>query len=206
MIVLCIASHPDDEVIGMGGTLARLAHEGHEVHIAIVGIRHLILEAERVATILHAKELHTLNWPDQRFDSKDALDLIQRLEAMIETVDPEVVYTHHTGDLNHDHALTAKAVLTATRPKAECSVKDVYMFEIPETAGWAFNYAFRPNVFMEMTVQMPQKLDAMACYGTEMKTAPHPRSPELLAINARRWGSVVGVYHAEAFELVRSIR
>jgi LmbE family N-acetylglucosaminyl deacetylase len=206
MIVLACVAHPDDEVVGSGGTLARLAKEGHEVHVAIMGIRHLETEARHACMLLGVKQLHTMDLPDQRFDSVDLLDVIQKVEAVLAGVQPEIVYTNHTHDLNHDHAITAKAVLVATRPKEECCVKSVLMFEIPETTGWGFNYQFHPSVFMDVSGFMATKREAMACYPSEVKPWPHPRSAEALQVTSRHWGSVVGLQHAEAFQLVRSIR
>ena len=206
MNVLCVVAHPDDEVLGAGGTLARLAGEGHAVTIAILGIRHLMGDAQQVAHLLGAKDPWMWTLVDQRFDAVDFLDIAKYVGALVTDIQPEAVYTHHTGDLNLDHAITARAVLTATRPKPGCPVKDVYMCEVPSSTEWGFNYAFKPNVFVDITETWEIKKKALSVYHTEMRDYPHPRSIIGLHTNASRWGITCGIELAEAFELVRSIR
>ena len=131
------------------------------------------------------------------------------VENLVEKLHPEVVYTHHGGDLNIDHQITHRVVLTATRPLKNCPVKEIYTFEIPSSTEWAFQQfepAFRPNVFVDITETLELKIKAMQLYESETRPFPHPRSPEVLQAIARRWGSMVGLEAAEAFQLVRSIR
>jgi LmbE family N-acetylglucosaminyl deacetylase len=131
------------------------------------------------------------------------------VEDVIEKLKPETIYTHHPGDLNVDHGVIHRAVLTATRPTAGQSVHEIYAFEVPSSTDWAFGSlqpVFRPNVFVDVAATLEAKIAAMACYQTEMREFPHPRSPEALRAVAARWGSVVGCHAAEAFELVRSVR
>ena len=128
------------------------------------------------------------------------------MEAALKDIQPEAVYTHHTGDLNLDHQIIAKTVLVATRPKPGCSVKDVYMCEVPSSTEWSFNYQFKPNVFVDISGDFfLKKLTALRCYETELQPFPHPRSEVATCGTGTRWGSVAGVQTAEAFELVRSI-
>jgi LmbE family N-acetylglucosaminyl deacetylase len=206
MNVLIVAAHPDDEVLMAGGTLARLAQEGHTIYLAILGVRHLQTEANAVAALLGASRPMVTQLPDQRFDSVDLLDMTKQIETVIVATAAEAIYTHHTADLNLDHALTARAVLTATRPKPGCPVKDVYMGEVPSCTEWGFNYQFKPNVFVDITTTLNTKLKAMTLYTSEMRPFPHPRSPDMLTANAHHWGAVAGCGTAEAFELVRSLR
>jgi LmbE family N-acetylglucosaminyl deacetylase len=224
--VLVVAAHPDDEVLGCGGTIARLTHEGREVFVAILGegatarsaTRAAATRAEvtalqdgsrRAAKLLGVKELFLRDLPDNRFDTVPLLDVVKLVEELIERLQPRIVYTHHGGDLNIDHAITARAVLTATRPLPGAPVKELLMFEVPSSTEWAFQQhapVFRPTVFADVAATLETKIEAMALYDSEARAFPHPRSADALRAMARRWGSVVGVDAAEAFELVRIIR
>jgi LmbE family N-acetylglucosaminyl deacetylase len=224
--VLVIAAHPDDEVLGCGGTAARLVREGHEVHFAILGegatsrlpqradtdagkITKLQQQAHAAATKVGVKNLTLHDLPDNRLDTVPLLDVVKIVESLVERLEPEVIYTHHAGDLNVDHGVIHRAVLTATRPMAGQPVRDIYAFEVASSTEWAFQRiepAFRPNVFVDITRTIEVKIAAMECYETEARKFPHPRSPEALRALATRWGSVVGCAAAEAFELVRSVR
>jgi LmbE family N-acetylglucosaminyl deacetylase len=223
--VLVVAAHPDDEVLGCGATMARLAREGHEVFVAILGegfnarhatattggndVTRLRDECRRVAARLGAKDVFLHALPDNRFDTVALLDVVKVVEALIERLSPRAIYTHHGGDLNIDHAITSRAVLTATRPLPGGPVRDVLMFEIPSSTEWAFHRhapAFRPTVFVDVRDTLETKIEALAMYQGEARAFPHPRSAEALRAIARRWGSTVGVDAAEAFELVRSVR
>lgn len=224
--VLIVAAHPDDEVLGCGGTIARLAKEGYDVYIALLGegvtsryvqrefvdqslVESLGMTSRQVAELLGVRELFLYDFPDNRFDSVPLLDVVKIIEELVERLQPEVIYTHHGGDLNIDHAVIHRAVITATRPMTGSSVRKLYTFEVPSSTEWAFGQfppVFQPNVFVDITPTLDIKLQAMALYESETRAFPHPRSPESLQAIARRWGSVVGLEAAEAFDLVREIR
>jgi len=226
MKVLVVAAHPDDEVLGAGATIARLAREGASVAMAILGegvtSRYPDGQAPEQALVdLHAAtataaatlgvdppSLHGL--PDNRFDSVDLLDIVLTVEGLIDTHEPDVVVTHHWADLNIDHSLVSRAVLTATRPMADQRVHSVLAFEVPSSTEWGFQRlepVFRPSWFVPVDERdVQRKIDAMAAYAGEARAFPHPRSPEALRAIATRWGTVVGQPLAEAFELVRSVR
>ena len=226
MNVLVVAAHPDDEVLGCGGAVARLAQEGHDVYIAILGegitsrydergqadpacIQELRERSRQVADLLGVKDLFLDNLPDNRFDTVPLLDVVKRIEAVVQRVQPEAVYTHHGGDLNIDHAVTCRATLTAARPLAGSPVKDVYAYEVASATGWAFGQfppRFHPNVFVDITDTLDTKIRAMELYETETRPFPHPRSAEALRALAAQRGTQAGTNAAEAFELVRSIR
>ena len=227
MTILVIAAHPDDEVLGCGGTIARYAAEGHDVHIAILGegissrhgrrgdaptaaLQKLQSDARAAAAAMGARAVSFGALPDNRFDEVGLLDVIKQIEEWVGTVRPDAIYTHHPGDLNIDHGIAFRAVLTATRPGASnVAVSDVYAFEVPSSTEWAFQRiesAFRPSVFVDIAVGLEKKIAAMQCYASERREAPHPRSPEMLRAAAARWGSVAGMPCAEAFELIRSLR
>jgi LmbE family N-acetylglucosaminyl deacetylase len=224
--ILVIAAHPDDEVLGCGATIARLAREGREVYIAILGegatsrcekgekadwklVEQLHAASRQAATLLGAKDLFMHSLPDNMFDTVPLLDVVKIVEGLVGRLQPAVVYTHHGGDLNIDHCITSRAVLTATRPVAGCPVRELLMFEVPSSTEWAFQRlepVFRPTVFTDVHGTIDAKIQAMELYEGEMRAFPHPRSALALRASAQRWGSVAGMTYAEAFELVRSIR
>ena len=224
--VLVVAAHPDDEILGCGATAARLVQEGCEVYFAILGegitSRHAARDTADTAqmSLLHdhsraagrkigVKEVLLHKLPDNRLDTIPLLDIIKLVENLVDRLKPQIVYTHHGGDLNVDHGVVHRAVLTATRPVAGHPVREIYAFEVPSSTEWAFQRLetpFRPNVFVDVAQTLEAKVSAMACYQTESRPFPHPRSPEALRAIATRWGSVAGCGAAEAFELVRSVR
>ncbi len=223
--ILVVAAHPDDEVLGCGGTIARLS-QTHDVHIAILGegissrydarqhadheaLSHLKGDAEAVSKLLGASALTLVGLPDNRFDELALLDVVKHIERLVATVQPSVIYTHHPGDLNIDHLVTFRSVMTATRPMIGCVVKDIYTFEVASSTEWAFQQfspTFQPNVFVDITKTLDVKVKAMERYESEARRYPHPRSEQALRAIASRWGTVVGFEAAEAFQLVRSIR
>ncbi len=226
MNVLVIAAHPDDEVLGCGGTIARLCAEGAAVSILILadgltsradydpvrdaGLLRLHHErARRAGALLGAKDVTLGGFPDQKMDTVPLLDVTQAIEREIARVRPETVFTQHGGDLNMDHVITFRATMTATRPVPGCPVKRLYAYEVPSSTEWAFQQfepRFRPEVFFDIGAHVERKIAAMQIYESETRVFPHPRSPEALRAGAQRWGSVVGVAAAEAFSCVRELR
>jgi LmbE family N-acetylglucosaminyl deacetylase len=226
MTVLIVAAHPDDEVLGCGGTMARLAREGHDVKIAIVAegltsrnlkreqtrrkeLDHLHSCAKLAAKKIGASDVVLFQLPDNRLDTVPLLDVVKVVEGLIERFAPEVIYTHHPGDLNIDHGVVHRAVLTATRPMVGQRVREIYAFEVASSTEWAFQRidpGFRPNVFVDIAETLETKVAALECYDTETRPFPHPRSAEAVRAIATRWGSVAGFQSAEAFELVRMLR
>ena len=222
---LVVAAHPDDEVLGCGGTIARLAEEGHVIFVAILGegitsryerrkeadkmlVRGLRDCSRKVGDLLGIKDLFFFDLPDNRFDTVPLLDVVKIIEKLVKRLRPEIVYTHHVGDLNVDHSVVHKAVLTATRPLPGHPVREVYAFEIPSSTEWAFGQyqqGFWPNVFVEISATLTTKIRAIALYESETEPFPHPRSPKAIKSIATRWGSVAGLKAAEAFVLLRSI-
>jgi LmbE family N-acetylglucosaminyl deacetylase len=222
MKTLVIAAHPDDEVLGAGASIARWLDEGHSVQIAILGegatsraasresadtgeVATLRRKANAAARRLGAGKPRMLGLADNRFDTLPLLEIVQHVERLIEEFEPELVLTHHGGDLNIDHALSFRAVMTALRPMHSGCVRELRTFEIPSSTEWAFarfDAAFRPNCFVDVARTLGRKLDAMACYDSEARVFPHPRSPQALEALARTRGAQVGFEAAEAFETI----
>ena len=224
--ILVLAAHPDDEVLGCGGTIARYAEDGREVYVAILGegitsrsaerddadpvaLDALRAQSRQVAEFLGVENLFLYRLPDNRFDTVPLLDVVKIIEGLIDLVRPEVIYTQHGGDLNIDHQVLFRATLTATRPMQGTPVRDVYAYEVGSSTEWAFQQfspSFQPNVFVDISATLDDKIQAMQLYESEARAYPHPRSPEALRAQAQRWGSTAGVEAAEAFVLIRSVR
>jgi len=146
------------------------------------------------------------NLPDNRFDTVPLLDVAKIIEKLLDDLRPEVIFTHHGGDLNIDNVVVHRAVLTAARPMVYDSVKKIRMFEVPSSIDWAFEQfkpVFRPNVFVDISTTLETKLQALEVYEGEVRAFLHPRSKNALRAIAQRWGSLVGCKASEAFELVR---
>lgn len=223
--VLVIAAHPDDEILGIGGTVVKHILDGDECFALILGegitsryekrdladidnINELHSATFEASKSIGYKEIYLENLPDNRFDSVDLLDIIKLIERYIEKIKPDIIYTHHGGDMNIDHKKTYEAVLTATRPIGRDYVKEVYCFETVSSTEWNFEYAntFRPNYFVDITNTLDKKIEAVKFYEGEMREFPHPRSVKNLISSAEKWGSIISVNYAEAFEVVRIIK
>lgn len=224
--VLVIASHPDDEVLGVGGTLARHAAEGAVVDVLIMAEGATSRDAKRDAE-LRAPELDQLRnaarsaadilglrapmfggFPDNRMDSLDLLDVIKFVEGVIREVRPDIVYTHYPHDLNVDHRITHQAVLTACRPIPGSIVpSSIYAFETVSSTEWAgLGRGFQPAHYVEISPYLERKIQALAVYTSEMRPAPHARSDGTIRALAGLRGSTIGVPAAEAFMVVRQVR
>jgi len=226
MNVLCIASHPDDEVIGVGGTLAR--HEDSGDHVSVCFLSDGVASryddepdemaeeislrrdcAESACEVLGIKDVTFYEFPDNRFDSVPLLDIVQAIEGEISRIQPATIYTHHHGDLNVDHELTARATITATRPLADSTVERVLSYETLSATEWAISEssnAFQPTSFVDIGDTLEQKLEALRAYESELRDHPHPRNVENVRRNAIVWGAKSGMSAAEPFELLRELR
>lgn len=225
--VLVVAAHPDDEILGCGGTMARHTAQGDDVTILILGegvtsrsarrdrkrwqkeLNRLRDQVNRAAAAVGVVRTLQHDFPDNRFDSIDLLDLVKVVEETKAKVAPAIVYTHHGGDLNVDHRRTFQAVLTACRPQPGETVRTIYSFEIASSTEWnartAAN-AFLPTVYIDISRTLKAKLEAMRVYDSELRDYPHPRSLRALEVMARRNGVEVGLAAAERFVLIRNIR
>jgi len=221
MKVLVIAAHPDDEVLGCGGVVARHAAAGDKVETVIVAEgatsrgqggeatpEILRAAATKAAGILGSAPPRFLGLPDNRLDSVDLLDIVQALEAVLAEVAPEIVYAHHGGDLNIDHRIVFEAALTACRPIPNTPVKRFYCFETPSSTEWAapsIGPSFQPQRYVRIADTWAAKRAALECYQTEMRDFPHARSIKAVEALARWRGAQAGLDTAEAFEVIREL-
>jgi len=224
--VLVVAAHPDDEVLGCGGSIARHADSVDQVQVLIVAegstsrqqerdrsqvreeLSALAKAAQTAGSILGAAGVELLDLPDNRLDSLDRLDLIKRIEECVERHQPECVYVHHAGDVNVDHRRLHEAVVTACRPTPRHVVKRLLSFEVASSTEWqppGSAPAFHPNWFVDISDQLERKREALAAYSSEMREWPHARSLEAVEHLARWRGAQVGVEAAEAFCLLRQL-
>ena len=219
MTVLVVAAHPDDELLGCGGTLARHVLQGDEVHALVIaegassryedGMADSLMSAARDA----AKHLGLASvefgcFPDQRLDTVPILELTQHVEAVVSRLQPTTLYTHFPGDANADHGIVARAAWTACRPYAFPSLRRFAVYETPSSTEWGWplgSPAFQPDHFVNITETLEQKLAAMSCYESELRPYPHPRSLQALGERAAYWGSQVGFRAAEAFRVLREL-
>ena len=224
--ILVVAAHPDDEVLGCAGTIARHADAGDQVQVLIVAegatsrqqqrdreqvgveLSALAQAAHKAGAILGAAGVELLDLPDNRLDSLDRLDVIKQIEERINRYEPQVVYVHHAGDVNVDHRRLHEAVVTACRPTPGHVVKRLLSFEVASSTEWqppGSAPAFQPNWFVDISDQWERKREALMAYSSEMRDWPHARSLEALKHLARWRGAQVGVEAAEAFCLLRQL-
>ena len=224
--ILVVAAHPDDEVLGCGGTIAKHSANGDEVHILLIaeGItgRDVVRDARKrrgelsllrksahqAKEILGASSLTIENFPDNRLDSIDRIEIVKKIENSLRVIEPEIVYSHHAGDLNIDHRVVHDAVAVACRPSPGAPIEAVLFFEIPSSTEWQLNgnsHCFCPNWFIDIDQTIESKLKAMECYRSELRPWPHPRSLEAIRRLASWRGATIGAESAEAFMLGRRI-
>jgi LmbE family N-acetylglucosaminyl deacetylase len=222
--ILIVAAHPDDELLGCGGTVARMVADGAQAYSLILGegitsrdqsrnasskkkeLSSLKDNAREANKILGITEVFFADFADNRFDSVDLLEIIKSIEDLKQKLKPEIIFTHFGNDLNIDHQRTYQAVLTATRPMTGEFVKEIYAFETVSSTEWNFPLTFSPNVFFDINSTLACKLKAFSQYVTELRDYPHPRSLRGLEELACYWGVKSGVPFAEAFQLVRMIQ
>lgn len=219
--ILIIAAHPDDEVLGCFGTVAKMIKEGCDAYTLILSggktsrgevkqkeldeLKQEMLDANKLIGI---KEVFQADFPDNAFDSVPLLTIVKKIEEIKNKIKPEIIFTHHIGDMNIDHRITHSAVLTATRPMQEECVKTIYSMEVPSSTEWnSFSKSsiFTPNVFFDVSQTIGKKVEAMALYNSELREYPHPRSLVFIKELAKMNGVKVGLKYSENFMLIRSI-
>ncbi|MBT6052731.1 MAG: PIG-L family deacetylase [Candidatus Scalindua sp.] len=217
--ILVVAAHPDDEVLGCAGTIARHVSDGDKVYVVFMsdgvtsrtGVESNEVEVRKQAAkdasniLGMVQSPRFLGFPDNRMDTVALLDIVQTLEQVINEIEPEVVYTHHSGDLNIDHKITHQAVMTACRPQPGFCVREIYSFEVLSSTEWSTNNPFIPNYFVDISDILELKISAIKAYNSELRLFPHARSIESIEALVKYRGASVGVHAAEAFRLERKI-
>ena len=218
--ILAIVAHPDDEIIGCGGTLLKHIDNNDEVYVIYaadgessrsINLKNILLrkkQAELVKNKSKIKEIFFLNYPDNQMDTCSILDISKSINKIINKVKPDIIYTHHYNDLNIDHRLTFEATMVACRPISEKKIKEIYSFEILSSSEWfgRKNLAFNPNVYVDISKFIKKKIELMKLYKHEIRKFPHPRSLLSMKLKSKVRGSEVHSFYSEAFELIRLIK
>lgn len=219
--VLILAAHPDDEVLGCGGTICNLTSQKIAVSICFFsnGVsarknhkkKDIALRkkaAQKAAKILKVSSLSFYDYPDNSFDKINILEIAKVIEKKIKLFKPDTIFTHFGNDLNIDHQKINQATLAATRPQKNQIVKKLFFYEVPSSSEWNFNKnkkQFNPNWFVDISSSLKNKIKALKIYGSEMKKYPHPRSYKAIEALSRWRGATAGYKAAEAFILARKI-
>lgn len=222
--VMVIAAHPDDEVLGLGGTIAKLADRGANIHLLILtdGSTSQYRNDPDLAEILHEKKNETEacakilgiqtiiygGFPDMKLDTIPHIILNQCIEQALNQYHPEIVFTHFWGDVNLDHQLAFHSTMVAVRPTKEQTVRELFCYRIPSSTEWSApneTKAFSPNYFVDVSGYEKQKKKAIACYEKELREYPHPRSLQAVSEADTAAGLKVGLLQAEEFMIIRYI-
>jgi len=221
-----IAAHPDDELLGCGGAILHHLSKGDKVRVTIVaegltsrdkkrdrkkrlkGLNKLKNTTKKIFKKIGVKEIDFLDLADNRLDSYNLIDVIKPIETIINSFKPNIIYTHHPGDLNIDHCIVNRAVMTASRPKPKNFIEKIYSFEILSSTNWSINHTnsnFEPNYFLNIKKYLKKKIKLLSYYESEMKKWPHSRSLKSVEFLAKYRGSTAGMEAAEAFCLLRQV-
>ena len=220
MKVLAFAPHPDDEIIGIGGTLAKRAEEGNEVYVCIVtsgqppiytdeATAIVQSEARNADNYIGVKETIFLNFPAVMLETVPRYQFNGKINDIIQRIAPDEVYIPHRGDMQIDHQMVVDACMVGLRPRGEKIPKRIYAYETLSETGWNIPTVcneFIPNVFEDITNFLDKKINAMKLYTTQLMDYPNTRSIEAMEALAKYRGSTVSVKAAEAFMLIREIK
>ncbi len=216
MNILIIAPHPDDEVLGCGGAIAKHVDKGDDVYLCIVTkaytpdwseefLENRPKEIEKANNILGIKKTYLLGLPTVKLDTLPQKELNKAISKVVNEVKPDILYIPHKGDLNKDHRLVFESSLVAARP-SDPKIKKILSYEVLSETEWGeLIESFIPNVYIDISNIFEKKIEAMKAYESELKQPPHPRSLEIIEALAKKRGSEAGVMFAEAFMLVKEI-
>ena len=223
--ILVVAAHPDDEILGCGGSLLHFRNKGYKIKILFMAdgessrkIKRkkkyeLITKRESQAKLVSKRSKFLppvfFRYPDNQMDSVPLLEIVKKIEKEIKLFKPNIIFTHFENDLNVDHKITFNAVLTATRPRSKTFVDQIFCFEVTSSTNFSFysdrNKIFNPNVYIDINKFIKKKLSLLKLYKTEMRAWPHPRSIHGVLNLAKNRGSQIGTKFSEAFINVREI-
>lgn len=212
--VLIVAAHPDDELLGVGGTAARHAMDGDEVYSVIMCEGESLRYKEdvgqteavkRAADILGVKKVFHLGMPDQKLDTYTLTEIIAPLEKISEEIKPNIIYCQFGGDINRDHKILFEAASVAFRP-LDLWMEEFYAFYTVSSTEWGYPRVFVPDTWIDISETLEQKIAAFECYQSEIRQYPHPRSSEALKYAAYFFGNQCCMDAAEAFMTVRRLR
>ncbi len=226
--ILVVVAHPDDEILGLGGTINKLVNNyGCEIKVIILGegitsrgndrknnhkkdLEIHKSNIEKAKSFLGYQHLEYYDLPDNRFDTIPLLEIIKIIESEKLKFKPSIVFTHHGGDLNIDHQKTFEAVITSFRPIKGEIVNTIITFETLSSSEWIPSNdkrKFNPNLFVSLDENnIKSKINSMESYYFEKREYPHPRSPKAIRLRAEMWGVTVGKNFSEAFEIIRTIQ
>ena len=219
--VAAIMAHPDDEVLGCGGSLTRLSRSGASVHIFILAtgltsrgpademaLRALKDQAKAATVRLGAATIDFADFPDNAMDSVALLKIVKQVERFVTKIKPDLIFTHHSGDINIDHDLTQRAVMTATRALPKSKPVEVLACEVLSSTEFGpADKRLQPHLYVRLTEEdVNATLEALTCYSGEIHDWPHPRSAQALEHQFRLRGAECGADAAEVFEVLRMVR
>ena len=219
MNVLVIAPHADDEILGVGGTIAKYIETGHSVYVCIASrgceplfsnefVESIVKEAIACHKLLGVKKTFFFNFPAAMLEKASRNEINDKLYEVIDEVKPDIVFIPHYGDMQKDHEIIAKASMVALRPKYQHKVKAIYSYETVSETEWNIPHAtntFIPNVYIDISDYILKKMEAMEQYKSQLSDFPNPRSLEALEALAKYRGSTINVRAAESFALIRQI-
>lgn len=215
--VLVTCAHPDDETLGLGGTLKNHIQNGDSIFLLCFsdgqfgrdvtpnGIKQREEQAKKACKTLGIKNYRFLRYADQKLDSVALTELTKNIEIIINKFKPTVFYTHFWGDVNQDHRRVFEASLIAARPRPKSTIDQFICYETPSSTEWG-SERFSPNLFVDISRNLSTKISAFKEYKNEIETYPHPRSIEAIKNRASYWGTTVGKKYAEAFIILRIIK
>jgi len=216
-----VMAHPDDEVLGCGATMHKFSRDGMLVHVLILAtgltsrgpadqsaLETLKERARQAADCLGVSSIEFADFPDNAMDTRPLLEIVKRVEKFITTVQPDVIFTHHNGDINIDHDITQRAVLTACRALPDSKPRELFACQVQSSTEFGrSDLQLRPDCYVRLTEEdVSAALRALRYYKGEIRAWPHPRSDTALEHKLRIRGSECGCEAAEAFEILRMIR
>lgn len=214
MNVLVIAAHPDDEILGSGGTIKKLINHGYKV-ITVIAAKGRKEEEQHIQPLMQQANKHLgvdevlfLEFPNLLLETIPLHKIAKAIEALLDKYKPSLIFTHHYGDTNKDHQILFQAVITAARPLPGKQPMEILCFETVSSSEWSQHTndkEFKPNYFVDITDTIDDKLQSLHHYDIEMRPFPHPRSYDGVEYLARVRGMTVGVEFAEAFEIIRRV-